>query len=223
MGDSFLLDFADVGTDFITLGMIERPWERKKRTAGMEMFGYFHWSEFDPDRWRNEYPNPAFGRATEHDNAWMSRILSRFDRADIRALAEMGKFSNPEATEFITEVLEQRLRKILDRYLTRLSPISDLRTDGPNKLCALDLARRRAVRPDGAFRYDAAMGKTGVRVDVEPEGVLCMTLPHVASEGSPAYVSVTIRNGVAQHPLEAHLYDMGPTSGFKVVGLARPD
>lgn len=226
MGDSYLLDWADIGTDFITFGAIERPWERKKLTPGMEMFGYFHWDEFDPERWRNEYPNPAFSRATEHDNAWMARILSRFERADLEALVGLGKFTNPEADAFLTEVLEQRLRKILDRYLTRLSPISDVRVEGDGKLCATDLARRRAVRPEGAFRYAASMkserGVSGMNVEVGAEGGVCITIPHVATS-TPVYVTVTIANGAAKGPLEVHLYDLGQGRGFKLVGLTRPD
>lgn len=232
MGDSFLLDFGDIGTDFITFGLIERPWERKKLAKGMEMFGYFHWEEFDPERWVNEYPNPAFGRATEHDNAWMARILSRFDRADIEAIVALGKLTRPDASEFLTEVLEQRLRKILDRYLTRLSPITDLRVEGGSRLCATDLARRRAVRPEGAFRYAAVLNRdrsapVSVPVDVEPDGALCMTLPpdglEARSIAAPAYVVVRIDNGVARAPLEAHLYELGPGEGYRLAGLVRPD
>lgn len=227
MGDSYVLDFADIGMDFITFGVIERPWERKKLAKGMEMFGYFHWEEFDPERWLNEYPNPAFSRATEHDNAWMARILSRFERADIRAIVALGKFTNPDADEYLTEVLEQRLRKILDRYLTRLSPISDLRIDGTDKLCATDLARRRAVRPEAEFRYEATLksdrGTSAVKVDVGADGDLCMTLPHVSpTSGAPAYVTVTVRSSAAKGPLEAHLYDLGPERGYAIAGLTRP-
>ncbi len=232
MGDSYLLDFADIGTDFITFGLLERPWERKQRTKGMEMFGYFHWSEFDPARWRNEYPNPSFSRATEHDNAWMARILSRFDRADIKELVTLGKFTDPAATEFITEVLEQRLRKILDRYLTELSPIADLRVEGTSTLCGVDLARRRGVRADGAFHYDAELAlpsKRAVAAAPREDGLVCVELPHVAPDGGPRdddpsrYVVVRIANGVAKGALDAHLYDLGPRRGYRVVGLERPD
>lgn len=232
MGDSYLLDFADIGTDFITLGIIERPWERKQRTKGMEMFGYFHWTEFDPARWRNEYPNPSFSRATEHDNAWMARILSRFDRADIKELVTLGKFTDPGATEFITEVLEQRLRKILDRYLTELSPIADLRVEGKSTLCGVDLARRRGMRGDAAFRYAAEIvepSKRGVAAAPREDGVVCAELPHVAQDGGARdddpsrYVVVRLTNGVAKGALDAHLYDLGPTRGYRVVGLERPD
>lgn len=227
MGDSYVLDFADIGLDFITFGAIERPWERKKLAKGMEMFGYFHWEEFDPERWLNEYPNPAFSRATEHDNAWMARILSRFERADIRAIVALGKFTNPDADEYLTEVLERRLRKILDRYLTRLSPISDLRVEAADKLCATDLARWRAVRPEGEFRYEATLrsdrGASAVKLDVGTDGELCMTLPHATPPGgAPAYVTITIRSSAAKGLLEAHLYDLGPDRGFTIAGLTRP-
>lgn len=229
LGHSYLLDFHHIGVDFITLGLIERPWEREERTPGLEMFGYFHWREFRPDKWLNEYPNPAFSRATERDNAWMARILSRFDRADIRLLVErLGKFSRPEMTDHLTEVLEQRLRRIVDRYLFRLSPIADLRMEGKDVLCGTDLARRRGARPDGAFRYVAQMKSRGaLPVEVRPEGVICTKLPHVAPDGGPAdddasrYVVVRIANGQAEGPLEAHLYDLGPTRGYRVVGLER--
>lgn len=236
MGDSYLLDFADIGTDFVTLGAIERPWERKKRQPGMEIFGYFHWEEFDPDRWRNEYPNPAFGRASEHDNAWMARILSRLDREDIQSIVTLGKFSNPAASDFLTEILEQRLRKILDRYLLRLSPIADLAIDASanqHRLCGTDLARRRGVRPESAFRYGAtvqsARGSGAAAVEPGPGGALCVPLGHVATDGgvpdddASRYVTVTIANGAARGALVARLYDLGPTRGFTLVGIERPN
>lgn len=222
MGDSYLLDWQDIGVDFITFGLIERPWERKKMAKGMEMFGYFDVEQFDPERWRNEYPNPAFSRATERDNAWMARILSRFERADIRAIVELGKFSNPEATEHIADVLERRLRKILERYLTRLSPLADLRLEGA-RLCATDLARRREVRPR-AFHYTATIEREGsapgaIAVDLGEEGKLCATLPPTRA---PSYVIVRIKNGVSAGELEAHLWDHGPGREWTLAGLARP-
>ena len=231
MGHSYLLDWGDIGFDFITLGMVERPWERVVR--GREMFGYYHWDDFDPDKWLNEYPNPAFGRATERDNAWMARILSRFDYADLQALAALGKFTEQDATDYIAKALEMRLRKIAERYLLNLSPIADLRVEGKDTLCALDLARRRQVRPDAQFHYGAearsARGRQALRVDVKSAGGLCTTLPHVAGDGGAPdgdpsrYVVVRLTNGASKGPLEAHLYDLGPSRGYRVVGLERLD
>lgn len=210
MGDSYLLDFQDIGVDFITLGLIERPWERKSMKPGMEMFGYFHWDEFDPERWRNEYPNPAFSRATEHDNAWMARILSRFDRADIKTLIGLGHFSKPEAEEFLVEVLEQRLRKIVNRYLTVLSPIADLKVEG-DRLCGVDLARRRGVRPDADYTYTT----NGVPVEVLPEGRLCMRIGRAPS------FTLRITSNQAKGALDVQLRDNG--TAMEVAALVRRD
>ena len=232
LGRSYLLDFGDIGLDFVTFGTTKRPWEKARRTRGFESFGYYHYWDFDPEAWKNEYPNPAFSRATEHDNAWMARILSRFDRADIEALVTLGKFSRPEQAAFLSEVLEQRLRRIVDRYLFRLSPIADARAEGTARICATDLARRRAARPDRAFRYAAtahrASGSRAARVETSSDGKLCVTLPHQVAANArnddvSRYVVVAIANGTARYPVLVHLYDLGPENGYRVVGLERPE
>ena len=34
---------------------------------------------------------------------------------------------------------------------------------------------------------------------------------------------VTLADGAASHPLRAHLYDLGPQRGYRLVGLERPE
>lgn len=233
LGHSYLLDFEYVAADFITLGLIERPWERVQRTPGFELFGYFHYREFDPEKWKNEYPNPAFSRATEHDNAWMTRILSWLDREDIAALVTLGKLSRPEHSAYLVEVLEQRLHRIVARYFRDLSPLSDGRLDGPNVLCITDLARRRSVAPAGEFHYRAHLHRPGsvraLAVQVRAAGEVCLTLPHESfdvglQDADPSrYAVVAIDNGQSRYPLGLHLYDLGPERGFRLVGLERPE
>lgn len=232
LGNSYLLDFGDIATDFVTFGAKSEPWERAERTPGMEDFGYFHHRDFDPEGWKNEYPNPAFGRASERDNAWMARILSRFERDDIRALVTLGRFSKPDQAAFLAGVLEGRLQKILERYLLRLSPLADARVEG-DALVVTDLARRRAVRPSSAFAYRAAVatprGAATVRPAMEDAGKIRIALRHgtfadrVAPNDAERYLIVTIDNGASQYPLRAHLYDLGAEGGFRLVGIERPD
>ena len=56
-----------------------------------------------------------------------------------------------------------------------------------------------------------------------------MDLPHVAPDGTTAddapsrYVRVRVEDGVARGPLVAHLYDLGPSRGYRLVGVERPD
>lgn len=232
LGNSYLLDWGDIGYDFITFGIPTRPWEKAKRTAGYELFGYFNSEGFEPDDWKNEYPNPAFSRATEHDNAWMARILSKLDRADIEQLVTLGKFSQPEHAAYLTEVLEQRLQRILQRYFSRLSPLAEPRIEG-DSLCVLDLARRRHLALDDRFSYQARLSHAGslkaLPVEPRPNGEACIRLPHIAPDGGPAdtdpsrYGVLAVDNHFAQFPLSIHLYDLGPARGLRVVGLERAE
>jgi hypothetical protein len=55
---------------------------------------------------------------------------------------------------------------------------------------------------------------------------VCMDLPHVAAgKNAPArtgtYVVVRIRSA-AQGPLDVHLYDLGPSGGYRLAGIERP-
>lgn len=232
LGNSYLLDWEEIGYDFITFGASIRPWERVQKRKGYELFGYFHDEWFEPDEWKNEYPNPAFSRATEHDNAWMTRILSRLDRDDIEALVTLGKFEEPEHAAYLTEVLERRLQRIVARYFAQLSPLSDARLEG-DRLCLLDLARRRALRPPGGFRYRALLGEAQGARELRPEvregGEVCVSLPHdgidagAAPDAASRYRVVGIENGQSRYALAVHLYDQGPGRGFRIVAVQRPE
>jgi hypothetical protein len=226
LGRSYLLDWGDIATDFITLGIPRRPWEDAQRTKGLEQFGYFSARNFDPEAWKNEYPNPAFGRASERDNAWMARILSRFDRGDIAALVELGKFAHREDAVYLADVLEQRLRRILERYLLRLSPLADPRIEQGERMCLTDLARRRFVLPESTFHYAATVARDEhvqrAAVEVQAHGELCMRLTH-ANNPSASYAIVRITNAASRFPLLVHVYDLGAAGGFRVVGLERPE
>jgi hypothetical protein len=230
LGYSYLLDWGDIGRDFFTLGIPQRTWDRVEYAPGHEIFSYFNVKDFDPDEWKNEYPNPSFSRMTERDGAWMARILANFTPEMVNELAKMGKLSDPSNAQYLADVLEGRLGKILARYLTRLSPMASVHIRDGATLCATDLAAARHVRADSAFQYRAE-DDLGHPLTVErgEGGGVCLGLPHVAPDSGPPdgdasrYVRVSIRDGVAAGPLVAHLYDLGPSRGFRLVGLERPE
>jgi hypothetical protein len=227
LGHSYLLDWGDISGDFVTLGIVSRPWDRAHRTPGLEKFGYFSARDFVPEDWVNEYPNPAFSRMTEHDGAWMARVLARFTPELVRALAEVGRFSDPKDTAFVATVLEQRLEAILRRYLSKLSPLAEVTVEPGDRLCATDLAEARALRPPADFQYRAWMGTSWLPVTRPAPARVCVALPHVARDGgapddAPSrYVGVHIADGFAERPLAAYLYDLGPTRGYRLAGIER--
>jgi hypothetical protein len=219
LGHAYYLDFPYLAEDFVTLGVIERPWDRAQRTGGI--FNYFSARDFDPEAWRGGYPNPAFARMTEADGAWMARILAHFDEPKVRAAVSVGQYTE-SAARYLTQTLLQRRRAILNRYLTRLSPISQLHTRG-DMLCGTDLARASGVVPDEGESFDARTWEGDLsrplRVATSPGGKLCIELGRATT--SSGYLIVEIRNGYAEGPLRAHLYDLGASRGYQLVGIER--
>lgn len=230
LGYSYVIDWGDLGADFVTFGIPLRPWDRVRHVPGNEIFGFFDVENFEPEHWKNEYPNAAFSRMTEHDGAWMARILAHFTPEMVETLARMGKLSDPARTEYLTSVLQGRLDKILARYLTRLSPLSNAHVEGLDRLCADDLAEIRGLRPAPEFRYEARMvGGPYLRAMRPAMGQVCVSLPPLAVSSdlkdgaAERYVRVAVSDGVARGALVAHLYYLGPSRGYRLVGLERPE
>lgn len=235
LGKSYLLDFSHLGEDFVLLGTRLRPWERARRLGGI--FNYFSVQDFDPEAWRAEYPNPAFSRMTEADGAWMARLLAHFTDDLVKAAVSAGAYSKPDS-RYLTETLIARRDAILRRYLSRLSPISDLRMEG-DRLCGVDLARHRRLIPDEgqsyraySFRGSATRGTQfgkATRMDLAARegGGFCVPLgsgaqgPSLGKAQDQGYVILAISNGYSRDPIWVHLYDLGSPRGYRLVGIER--
>ena len=229
LNNEYFFDWGALGRDFVTFGLSVGRWERAHTTPGFESFGYFNADHFDADKWKPMYPNAAFSRMSERDAAWMARILAHFTPEMIRALALLGDFTDPKATDFLEDVLEKRLHRVLERYLTRLSPIGDVRVEDGDRLCAVDLAERRGVFGPERFHYSARWSDGApLTVSRRPGGAICIGMPHVVQDDAAPddarsrYVRVIVEDSVARGPLVAHLYDLGAKRGFRLVGLERP-
>ena len=217
LGTSYILDWREFGQDLVTFGIPTRPWDRARTTPGHELFGYFDTVSYNPDQWKSEYPNPAFTRMTERDAAWMARILARVTPDMIKALVGAGRLSKPEDATYLEGVLEGRLDRLLERYLLRLSPITNVHVDG-DELCGVDLAEQRHLRDTALFHYTAIVQPThALAITHHDDGQVCVSLSH----GTSRYVVVRMSDGVAAGPLLVHLYDLG-AAGFRLVGLERP-
>lgn len=235
-GHSGYLDFGHILIDFLTLDVIPRPWFEARYGPAGSTLGYYDVFRFVPDRWRPGYPNPAFDRHTERDAAWMARIIARFSDAHIHALVERGKLPEHVASE-LARILIGRRDRILERYLTRLSPLAwpELRESGSGaaELCLEDLAiaggiRERRSRAYSATAYvgDALESSELPRMRRAEGAWVCVELPRVeATEDEPEYLIVDV---VAQTPgrettgpARVHLYALG-RDRMQIVGLERP-
>ena len=194
-------------------------------------FNYFSARDFEPELWRGEYPNPAFGRMTEADGAWMARILARFDDQLVQAAVEVGRY-DAASERFLVTTLVARRDAILKRYLTRASPIADISTDRDG-FCGTDLARQRGLVPRSArFSVRARVGAAGSRtrpaqVTTGNAARVCVSLaPTTLSKALPdddaeRYRVIELDNGQAASPLRVHLYELGAERGFRLAGVER--
>lgn len=226
-GLSHYLDFQHMMEDFITLGIAERPWYGAERGPAADVLGFYDVERFDPNDWRNGYPNPAFERASERDKAWMARIIARFSEEHIRAVVAMGRFSRQETTDELVRILLGRQRRLLERYLTRLSPLTFPETRG-NRLCLRDLALESGLREDRRYAALAYPGwpttERVVPLRAERDGTrACVELP---SQPDEEYWVVDVLARSEGHeptgPARVHLYALG-AGGYRAVGLERPD
>jgi hypothetical protein len=231
LGYSYDVDFAEIGRALITLGAEERPWDHAREVPGREKFGYYRAEDFDPAAWKPAYPNPAFLRMTERDAAWMARLIARFSHDDIRRFAALGKWQDASDTDYLAGILIERQRRILVRYLGKLSPLGEIRAAGPDRICATDFARLREIAAPASFHYrivERGGGRTlelpaeigaGGAVCFRPRAVVTGALPD-ADPGRIVHVEIT--NGTRAGPLVIQAYDLG-RRGLQIAGLTRPE
>lgn len=169
-GYSYAVDFEQMGEDFFTLGLLDRPWNRIQRTK-VHIFGYYNVEDFVPSEWRGVYPIPAFQRRTPRDISWMLRILSRISDQHVRAIVREAKLPDVRQEEYLVQTLIGRRDKFFSEYFRMYVPLARfhlVRRD-PGKraqsLCFEDLAIKHGVsRGDEAYYqlrfYGGELGET---------------------------------------------------------------
>lgn len=223
LGHDHYLNLGTLLVDYLTLGLLERPWRDARLGPAGRVLGYFDAEHFRPDEWAPGYASPAFDAHTEHDAAWMARIVSRFTRDHIEAAVSLGRFSSSVVATELVEVLMGRRERLLERYLTRLSPLAWPRVEG-RTLCLEDLAVQSGIRSRQERRYDAVIAdsdpshpKSPLVTRSAPNGV-CVSLPSGLTYAAIDLVAST-PSKERTFAARVHLYPTG--AGYRAVALER--
>lgn len=130
--------------------------------------GHFESDFFQPERWKSEYPNPAFLRMDDADAFWAARIVARFTDEDVRALVQEGGLSDPEAEDYLYRTLLKRRDKIVAHWLTRTNPLDAF-----------------SVGPGGRLTWENAAVRAGLEAGEESYRVRWYALDNDSAVASP--------------------------------------
>ena len=121
-GNEYVVELGPMLRSLVTLGLWERPW-RAVRYPAYPGVGNIEADLYRPERWRPEYPNPAFERMRDDDAFWAASILHAFSDEAIRAVVGTGELGNPESERYLADTLIKRRDKTVAYYFARVNPL----------------------------------------------------------------------------------------------------
>jgi hypothetical protein len=199
--------------DFLSLGIIRRPWHRVRMNKDAEMFGFFNVRDFVASKWKAGYPNPAYNKMNFRDALWMTRIISRFTDDHLRAIVETARLRNKRSAKYLLRTLIGRRDRILREYLTQYAPLDRFRLVRRRKgkpeqsLCFEDLALKHKLVPHTKVLYkfrfyagkqlDKELGWLQFRPDPDHPHRSCVVFP----VGSRRPSELAPRGAKDDHPL----------------------
>jgi hypothetical protein len=153
-GNEYFLEGGPTWKAAITLGIWARPWLYAE-VPDYPAVGLFEADHFRPELWKPEYPNAAFDRLDAADGFWAARIVSRFSDEALRAIVDNARISDPQAADYLFDVLRERRDKVVAYWIARTNPIDTLVLSGFGSSLTLtwDNAALRSGAAAGAARY----------------------------------------------------------------------
>ncbi|MBZ0233759.1 MAG: hypothetical protein K8M05_15635, partial [Deltaproteobacteria bacterium] len=172
-GYTYVFDPADMFASLVTAGWSPRPWaERHRDRVPLRGVGLFSARGFDPGRWKPYTAAYApFHAADRLDQLWAAKILMRFSRAQLRAVVEAARYSDPRAAEHITDVLVARQRAIGRYWFSRTAPLDGFRlraTPGGGVTVCFD---------DLLLTYDLLPARRTTRYEIDVSGIRTVARP----------------------------------------------
>lgn len=122
-GQAYLIDPRYMLVSALSLGGYVTPWETIEADVPYPATGYFRADVFKPGRWVPTHPLPPFENMTLRDAFWGAKQVMSFSDEDIRAIVAAGKYTNPEAEEYIAETLIARRDKVGSYWFAKVNPL----------------------------------------------------------------------------------------------------
>ena len=185
-GNEYVFEKGPILKSALTLGLADRSW-RSVHYPKYPSVGRFESQYFEPQKWKPEYPNPAFDRMTPEDAFWATRIMMRFSDEAINTLVKTGMYEDPGAIDYLTKTLIERRDKVIRYYLSLLPPLDEFQWSG-DLLQFKDLGVERQLGTVQGYSYQ------WFRFDNNAE-----TLQAIAPPSTTSNTSITVPSDNAEY------------------------
>ncbi|MFH1875143.1 MAG: hypothetical protein ABH859_08205 [Pseudomonadota bacterium] len=81
--------------------------------------------EFDPEKWRPSYPNPAFLFLTDQDAFWAAKMIVRLTDEKLKTIVHLARFSDQQLAKKVEEDLKERRDKIGSYWFKQVNPLDN--------------------------------------------------------------------------------------------------
>src|SRR5262245_29072055 len=125
-GYEFLYEGDATWKRLVTISLFQQPWQSIPYTE-YRSIGRFEGDAFEPEAWKPRVPTAAFFNARADDNFWAARRVMAFTDSMIRAIVEVGGYSDAAAARHLGDVLIKRRDRIGRAYLPAINPIVDVK------------------------------------------------------------------------------------------------
>jgi hypothetical protein len=201
-GNEFIWEARPTLITMLTLGFYVRPWI-KVYYPDVPAVGRIEFSYFQPEGWKPDYPNPAFRNARADDRFWAANIAAAIPDDGVRAVVKEARYTDPLATEYLTETLLARRHKVLKAWLNGVNPLVRP-AFGDDGVLTFENAAERARVATPAERYTIEWMRFDNGSDTAESAGPAQTVtapraqaPASLLSGNPEFVAVRIR---AHHP-----------------------
>jgi len=230
-GNEYIFEQRPGWLTLATLGLYVRPWMLIDYSDMPASVGRFEARAFDPLKWKPEYPNPAFENMRGDDAFWAARILARFTDEMIGGVVKKAQYSDPRATQYMTQALITRRDKTVAAWLNQVCPVVDpvLASDGAIAFRNAAVDARTSTPAESYqlqwFRFDNATATRTPIGEAQTVSAPAGRAP-AALLDSGEYVGVEVTARHPQHPdwaKPAAFFFRRGGSDWALVGVERAD
>ncbi len=150
-GNEYVIQPKSIFRGLFSFGLWIRPWAKIKY-PDYPSIGRIEGDNFDPVKWKPEYPNPAFQNCDAEDAFWAAKQVMNFSDEEIRAIVSSGNISDPEAEECLVQTLIKRRNKIGKTYLYFSGGLDKFKIKNNNQFTFEDLLVKYKIDPTERVR-----------------------------------------------------------------------